>query len=36
MFYPGAYEVVYSPVKKGGKNYLQSALVRLEVQISVD
>ena len=36
MFYSGGYEVVYSPVKRGGRNYLQSALVRLEVQISVD
>jgi hypothetical protein len=36
MFYTGGYEVVYSPVKRGGKNYLQSAIVRLEVQISAD
>jgi hypothetical protein len=36
MFYSGGYEIVYSPVKRGGRNYLQSALVRLEVHISVD
>lgn len=35
-YYTGGYEVVYSPVKRGGKNYLQSALVRLEVHISAD
>lgn len=36
MFYTGGYEIVYSPIKKGGRNYLQSALLRLEVQISVN
>ena len=35
-YYTGGYEVVYSAVKRGGKNYLQSAVVRLEVQISAD
>lgn len=33
--YTGGYEIVFSPVKRGGKNYLQSALVKLEVHISV-
>lgn len=36
LFYTGGYEIVYSPIKKGGRNYLQSALLRLEVQISVN
>lgn len=36
VFYTGGYEVIYSPVKRGGRNYLQSALVRLEVHISMN
>jgi hypothetical protein len=35
-FYTGGYEVIYSPVKRGGKNYLQSAVVRLEVHITTN
>lgn len=36
VYYTGGYEVVFSPVKRGGRNYLQSARVRLEVHISLD
>lgn len=35
-WYPGTYEVVFSPVRRGGRNYLQSARVRLEVIVQVD
>jgi hypothetical protein len=35
VFYTGGYEVVFSPVKRGGKNYLQTARVKIEVHISV-
>lgn len=35
MYYPGRYEILYTAVKRGGKNYLQSARVRLEVHINV-
>jgi hypothetical protein len=34
-FYTGGYEVAIQPVKRGGKNYLQAALVSLDVQISL-
>jgi hypothetical protein len=36
MFYTGGYEISFNPVKKGGRNFIQSALVRLEVNISVN
>ena len=36
IFYTGGYEVSFGPVKKGGRNFLQSAVVRLEVHIGVD
>lgn len=35
-WYPGAYEVTFSPVRRGGKNYLQSARIRLEVLVQSD
>jgi len=35
MFYTGGYEIVFSPIKRGGRNYLQSARVRLEVHINL-
>ena len=35
MFYTGGYEVTFSPVKRGGKNYLQTARVKVEVHISL-
>ncbi|MDZ4798332.1 MAG: hypothetical protein SGI92_09230 [Bryobacteraceae bacterium] len=35
-WYAGTYEVTFSPVRRGGRNYLQTARVRLEVNIQVD
>ncbi|MBC7926554.1 MAG: hypothetical protein H7039_12935 [Bryobacteraceae bacterium] len=35
-WYAGTYEVTFGPVKRGGRNYLQSAKVRLEVTIQAD
>jgi hypothetical protein len=34
LFYPGAYEVSFGPAKHGGKNFIQTAKVTLEVNIS--
>ena len=34
MFYGGAYEVAFGPVKKGGKNYIQVAKVTFEIGVS--
>jgi hypothetical protein len=34
IFYGGGYEVLFQPVKKGGRNYLQTAKVRFSLQIS--
>jgi hypothetical protein len=36
MFYTGGYEVQFGPVKQGGKNYLQVAKVKFEVNMSAD
>ncbi len=33
-FYNGAYEVLYGPVRHGGKNFIQIAKVSFEVQVS--
>jgi len=33
-FYAGAYEVSFGPVKHGGKNFIQTAKVSLEVDVS--
>lgn len=35
MFYTGGYTVTFQPVKHGGKNFLQTAKVSFEVQVSV-
>jgi hypothetical protein len=35
MFYAGGYEVVFNPLKKGGKCYLQSAKVSLDINVNV-
>jgi hypothetical protein len=35
VFYTGGYEIAFNAVKRGGKNYLQNALITLEVFISV-
>lgn len=34
MFYTGGYEVTLQPAKQGGKNFLQTAKVSFEVEIS--
>jgi ABC-type transporter Mla subunit MlaD len=34
MFYGGAYQVSFGPVKKGGKNYIQVAKVTFEIGVS--
>jgi hypothetical protein len=36
MFFGGGYEVTFSALKHGGKNFLQSAKVRFELNISSD
>jgi hypothetical protein len=36
VFYAGAYEITFQPVKRGGKNFIQSARVRVETHVSVD
>lgn len=35
MFYTGGYTITYQPVKHGGKNFLQTAKVTFDVQVSV-
>ncbi len=35
MFYAGGYEVVFNGTKHGGKNFIQSAAVALEVDVSI-
>ncbi len=34
MFYNGAYQVSYGSVKRGGKNFLQTAKVSCEMGVS--
>jgi hypothetical protein len=34
MFFGGAYEVQYGPVKRGGKNLVQAARISLDVDVS--
>jgi hypothetical protein len=36
MSYSGAYEVQFEPVKRGGKNFVQTGKVVLEVDVSQD
>lgn len=36
MFYTGGYDVTFQPVKKGGKNFIETARVQLEVHMSLD
>jgi hypothetical protein len=36
MFYSGGYEIAYSPVKHGGKNYIQVTKITFEVDVSAD
>jgi hypothetical protein len=35
IFFSGAYEVAFAPVKRGGRNYVQTARVRLNVNVSM-
>jgi hypothetical protein len=35
LYYPGGYEVVFAAAKKGGRNYVETAKVRLEVILSL-
>jgi hypothetical protein len=35
MYYCGGYQVVFSPVKHGGKNYIQTAKVTFEIGVSI-
>lgn len=35
MFFAGGYRVEFGPIKHGGKNFLQTAKVRFEVDVSV-
>lgn len=36
MFYGGGYDAVIGPVKRGGKNFLQTARISIEVDVSID
>ena len=36
MFYTGGYEAAFEPIKRGGKNFIQTGKVRFEVLVSVD
>jgi hypothetical protein len=36
MFYSGGYEVAFGPVKKGGRNYIQTSRVTLQLVVSID
>jgi hypothetical protein len=36
VFFGGRYDVVFSPVKPGGKGYLQIARIGLDVNLSID
>lgn len=35
VFYTGGYEITFQPIKRGGKSYLQSAVITLEAHISL-
>jgi hypothetical protein len=36
MYYAGGYQVVFSPVKHGGKNFVQAAKVTFEIGVGVN
>jgi len=36
MFYAGGYEVSFTPVKQGGRNYIQTAKIALEIGVSIN
>ena len=35
LFYGGGFEVVFGPVKRGGKNYVQTAKITIEADVSI-
>ncbi len=35
LFYGGGYEAAFGPVKRGGKNYVQTAKITIEVDVSI-
>ncbi len=36
VFHAGTYEITFQPAKRGGKNFIQTARVRVEAHVSVD
>ena len=36
VFYSGGYEIHFGPIKRGGRNFIQSAKVDLTVNVSVE
>jgi hypothetical protein len=36
MFYAGGYEVSFTPVKQGGRNFIQMAKIALEIGVSIN
>ena len=36
VFHAGTYEITFQPAKRGGKNFIQSARVRVETHVSLD
>jgi hypothetical protein len=36
VFHAGTYEITFQPAKRGGKNFVQSARVRVEAHVSLD
>lgn len=36
VYYTGGYEVVFQPVKRGGRNFIQTARVQLVLHMSID
>lgn len=36
LFYTGGYEIHFGPIKKGGRNFIQTAKVELTVNVSVE
>lgn len=36
VFHAGTYEIIFQPAKRGGKNFIQSARVRVEAHVSLD
>ena len=36
VFHAGTYEITFQPAKRGGKNFIQSARIRVETHVSLD